>query len=45
MEKLPPQFNVLRYIKNQTERDSLSTFEPYNSDLFLELLITNLKNI
>ena len=43
MEKLPPQFNVLRYIKNQTERDSLSTFETYNSDLLRELLITNFK--
>ena len=43
MEKLPPQFNVLRYIKNQTEKDSLSTFETYNSDLIRELLITNFK--
>ena len=43
MEKLPPQFNVLKYIKNQTEKDSLSTFETYNSDLLRELLITNFK--
>ena len=43
MEKLPPQFNVLKYIKNQTERGSLSTFETYNSDLIRELLNTNFK--
>ena len=43
MEKLPPQFNVLKYIKNQTERDSLSTFETYNSYLLLELLKIDFK--
>ena len=43
MEKLPPQFNILKSIKNQTERDSLSTFETYNSDLLRELLNTNFK--
>ena len=37
MEKLPPQFNILESIKNQTERGSLSTFETYNSDLFYQL--------
>ena len=43
MEKLPPQFNVLKYIKNQTERGSLSTFETYNSYLLLELLKIDFK--
>ena len=43
MEKRPPQFDVLKYIKNQTERGSLSTFETYNSDLIRELLNTNFK--
>ena len=43
MEKLPPQFNVLKYIKNQTERGSLSTFETYNSHLLLELLKIDFK--
>ena len=37
MEKLPPQFNILESIKNETERGSLSTFETYNSDLFYQL--------
>ena len=43
IEKLPPQFNVLKYIKNQTERGSLSTFETYNSYLLLELLKIDFK--
>ena len=43
MEKLPPQFNVLKYIKNQTERGGLSTFETYNSYLLLELLKIDFK--